>query len=167
MKKKIVPLIVIALIAAVIIVLMNGLEGKATTQPGDQAIDFELQDTAGNTYKLSDFKGQTVVLNFFATWCQPCIDEAPELEKFGKEYEDAKLLIIARGESSKRIEKYIADTGSELLYLLDTKEDVSNDYSVVGQPETLIINGEGIIVERFSGPTTMDHLVQLIEEKIL
>lgn len=166
MKKKLVPLIVIALIITVVVVLMNGLEEKATTQPGDEAIEFELKDIHGNTYKLSDFKGKTVVLNFFATWCQPCIEEAPELEKFGKEYDDAQLLIIARGESSKRIEKYISDTDSKLLYLLDTKEEVSNSYSVVGQPETFIINSEGIIVERFSGPTTMEHLIQLIEQNI-
>ena len=63
------------------------------------------------------------------------------------------------------MEKYIEETDSKLLYLLDTKADVSDDYSVIGQPETLIINGNGIIVERFSGPTTKDKLIKLIEEK--
>jgi cytochrome c biogenesis protein CcmG, thiol:disulfide interchange protein DsbE len=165
MGKKLVPIFVIIAAIGVIGFLMDGLGGKVSANPGDEAIEFELKDINGETYKLSDFKGQTVVLNFFATWCQPCIDEAPELEAFGKEYGDAKLIIIAKGESKKRMEKYIAETNSELLYLLDTKEETSNEYSVIGQPDTLIINREGIVVERFTGPTTKKRLVELIEEK--
>lgn len=165
MGKKLIPIFVIVAVMGVIGMLMMGLDEKATSAEGDQAIDFELQDIHGKNYKLSDYKGQTVVINFFATWCQPCIDEAPELEAFGKEYKDAQLLIVAKGESSKRMEKYIADNNSELLYLLDTKETVSKEYSVIGQPDTLIINKEGIIVERFVGPTTKDKLIALINEK--
>ncbi|MBT2638401.1 MULTISPECIES: TlpA disulfide reductase family protein [unclassified Bacillus (in: firmicutes)] len=166
MGKKIVPVIVIAAVIGVLGFLVSGLGGKASAQPGDQSIEFELQDIEGNTYKLSDFKGQPVVLNFFATWCAPCIDEAPELEAFGKEYKDAKLLILAKGESKKRMEKYISKSGSELTYLLDTKEDISKDYNVIGQPETIIIDGNGVIVERFSGPTTKDDLIKMIQEKV-
>ncbi|WP_203554799.1 TlpA disulfide reductase family protein [Bacillus sp. B15-48] len=165
MRKKIVPLIVLITAIGFIGFLINGLSGRASANPGDAAIEFELTDIHDDTYQLSDFKGQTVVLNFFATWCQPCIDEAPELEAFGLEYEDAQLIIIAKGESKKRIEKYISDTGSQLLYLLDTQEKISKEYSVIGQPETIIINKDGIIVERFSGPTTKARLIQLIEEK--
>lgn len=166
MGKKIVPIFVIIAVLGVLGFLVNGLGGKASAQPGNQAIDFELKDIHGKTYKLSDFKGQPVVLNFFATWCAPCIDEAPELEAFGKEYKDAKLLILAKGESKKRMEKYIDESDSKLTYLLDTKENVSKDYSVIGQPETVIIDRNGVIVERFSGPTTKDNLIELIQQKV-
>lgn len=166
MIKKFIPIIVLALaVTAVVFLFVNNQEGKASMVPGEQALDFSLQDVNGKTYQLSDFKGQTIVLNFFATWCQPCIDEAPDLEAFGADYKDAQLIIIARGEPQKRIEKYIEETNSKLLYLLDTKESVSKDYNVIGQPETLIINKEGTIVERFSGPTTKETLISLIEEK--
>lgn len=166
MGKKIVPIIVIAAVLGVLGFLVSGLGGKASAQPGDQAIDFELKDTNGKSYKLSDFKGQPVVLNFFATWCAPCLDEAPELEAFGKEYKDAKLLIVAKGESKKRMGKYIGESGSQLTYLLDTKEEISKDYNVIGQPETIIIDENGVIVERFSGPTTKDDLIKMIEEQV-
>lgn len=166
MGKKIVPIFVIIAVIGVLGFLFSGLGGKASAQPGDQAIDFELKDINGKTYKLSDFKGQPVVLNFFATWCAPCIDEAPELEAFGKEYKDARLLILAKGESKKRMEKYIGESGSQLTYLLDTKEEISKDYTVIGQPETIIIDGDGVIVERFSGPTTKDDLIKMIQEKV-
>lgn len=166
MGKKVVPIFVMIAVLAVLGFLVSGLGGKASAQPGDAAIDFELQDVNGKTYKLSDFKGQPVVLNFFATWCAPCIDEAPELEAFGKDYPDAKLLILAKGESKKRMEKYIGESGSKLTYLLDTKEEISKDYSVIGQPETVIIDKDGVIVERFSGPTTKADLIKMIKEKV-
>lgn len=165
MRGKLISAVIIIAVIGLLGFLVNGLHEKPAVATGDQVIDFKLQDVNGKTYQLSDFKGQPVVLNFFATWCQPCIDEAPELEAFGRENQDAKLIIIARGEPEKRIEKYIDETDSKLLYLLDTKETVSNSYGVVGQPETLIINKDGIIVERISGPTTRKNLTRLIEEK--
>lgn len=163
MKKRLVPIIVIVFVASILGILINGLGGKVSANPGDKAIDFNLKDIYGDEYRLSDYKGKIVVLNFFATWCQPCIDEAPELEAFGAEYKDAELLLIAKGETSKRIEKYINETNSKLRYLLDTKENVSKEYSVIGQPDTLIIDENGVIVERFTGPTTKENLIKLIE----
>ena len=163
MRKKLVPLIVIIIVAGVLGILINGMSGKASANPGDEAIDFQLKDVEGNDFLLSDYKGRVVVLNFFATWCQPCIDEAPELESFGAEYEGAELLLIAKGETKKRIEKYIEESNSKLPYLLDTKEEVSKNYSVIGQPETIIIDENGVIVERFSGPTTKKQLIEIVE----
>jgi cytochrome c biogenesis protein CcmG, thiol:disulfide interchange protein DsbE len=165
MGKKLVPIFVIFAALGVVGFLMNGLSEKALANPGDEAIEFELKDINGQVYRLSDFKGQPVVLNFFATWCQPCIDEAPELEAFGKEYKDAQLIIIAKGESKMRMEKYIKESGSKLLYVLDTKEETSKEYNVIGQPDTLILNKDGVIVERFTGPTTKERLIEIIEEK--
>lgn len=165
MKKKLVPLVAILLSVALVWVLMDGLKGKAqTTDPGDEAIDFTLQDINGKTYSLSDYRGKVVVLNFFATWCQPCLDEGPELEAFNKEFEGAELLLIAKGESNYRIQKFIEEEKSELTYLLDTSEDVSDQYSVTGQPETVIIDKNGKIHTRFSGPTTKQALIEMINE---
>ncbi|MBP2241490.1 peroxiredoxin [Cytobacillus eiseniae] len=163
MKKRLIPLVILIMAAGVIGVLITGMSGKASANPGDEAIDFQLKDIDSKDYKLSSYKGKVVVLNFFATWCQPCIDEAPELEAFGEEYEGAELLLIAKGETKSRIEKYIQESNSKLPYLLDTKEEVSKDYNVIGQPETVIINEDGMIIERFSGPTTKDRLIEIIE----
>ncbi|PLR79460.1 TlpA family protein disulfide reductase [Bacillus sp. V3-13] len=167
MVKKLVPVIVIIVAFAIIGMLVSGLSGKASANPGDKAAEFELQTVTGETYKLADYKGRKVVLNFFTTWCQPCLDEAPELEAFGAEYGGAELLIIAKGETKKRIEDYLKDSNSQLTYLLDTKEEVSKNYSVIGQPETIIIDENGIIQQRFSGPTTKDKLIDLIENPAL
>lgn len=165
MKKKILQLLVVLFAAVFIGLLLNGLNGKATSaEKGEQAPDFTLKDQDGHVYQLSDFKGQIVVLNYFTTWCEPCLDEAPELEAFGSDYKEAKLLILAKGETSSRVKKYINETGSKLTYLLDTKEETAKSYNVVGQPETLIIDEKGMIVERFSGPTTKKKLIKMIEK---
>jgi len=156
----------IILLAAVFIgLLLNGLNGKAiSAEKGEQAPDFTLKDPSGKEYKLSDLRGEVVVVNYFTTWCEPCLDEAPELEAFNSEYKEAKLLVLAKGETSSRVKKYIDESGSKLTYLLDTKEETAKAYNVVGQPETLIINEKGIIRERFSGPTTKEKLIEMIEK---
>ncbi len=163
MKKRLVPLVVLVLGAALVWVLVNGLKTEALAAPGEKAPDFALQDMEGNQVTLSEYRGQKVVLNFFATWCEPCIDEAPELEAFGKEFDDAELLIIAKGETKRRIAGYIEKSGSELPYLLDTREKAASDYHVIGQPETIIIDEKGIIQERFTGPTTKAKLIEMIQ----
>ena len=165
MGKKLLSAFIILAAVGVIGFLISGMGEKASATPGERAMDFKLNDIQGKSSSLSDFKGEVVVLNFFATWCQPCIDEAPELEAFNEEYKDAKLLVIAKGESKKRMEKYIAEHNSSLHYLLDTKEEISKEYGVIGQPDTIIINRDGVIVERFTGPTTKERLIELIEEK--
>ncbi|MGJ7920366.1 TlpA family protein disulfide reductase [Neobacillus sp. LXY-4] len=165
MKRKLISLSVVVAAAIFIGLLLNGLNGKATSaEMGDHAPDFMLKDVNGQNYRLSDFKGKVVVINYFTTWCEPCLDEAPELEAFGQDYSDAILLILAKGESSNRIKKYIEETGSKLTYLLDTKEETARAYNVVGQPETMIIDEKGVIRERFSGPTTKKKLIEMIEK---
>ena len=97
MRIKVIPIIVLVIVAGVLGILINGMSGKASANPGDEAIDFQLRDIDGKEYQLSERKGKVVVLNFFATWCQPCIDEAPELEAFGAEETNASLPIIYNG----------------------------------------------------------------------
>lgn len=163
MKKKLIPIIILLFGVGVVYILLTGLTDKQTAHPGDEIIPFELKDLDGNVHKSSDFHGENMVINFFATWCDPCIEEAPELEAFNKDYDNAQLVIIAKGEPKKRIEKYVKENNSEILYLLDTTEEVSKKYSVIGQPDTLIVDENGIIFERFVGPTTKARLIEIIE----
>lgn len=163
MKKKLIPIVLLVFVVAFIYVLLMGLQDKQTANPGDELIPFELKDLEGNIHKSADYAGQNLVINFFATWCDSCREEAPELEAFNKEYDGAKLIIIAKGEPKKRVENYVKENNSQILYLLDTNEKVSKEYSVIGQPDTLIVNKDGIIVERFVGPSTKSRLINIIE----
>ncbi|AGK55279.1 TlpA family protein disulfide reductase [Bacillus sp. 1NLA3E] len=165
MKKNPISVMVIVVVVVFLGFLVNGLSGKATTADlGDKAKDFSLKDVNGKAYKLSDYRGKIIVMNFFTTWCGPCLDEAPELEAFGSEYKDAQFFVLAKGETTNRVKNYIQKNNSKLIYLLDTKEGTAKNYNVVGQPETIIIDGKGVIRKRITGPTTKKKLIDIVEK---
>lgn len=158
-----IQIVVLVFVTVIFFVLANGIKGVETVEVGDMAYDFQLEDLDGNIQNLSDYKGQYVVLNFFATWCDPCIVEEPELEKFHVEYGDRyPLLVIDRGEPKKRVVKYKEKYNSTKMYLFDYDNKVSEHFRVVGQPETFIIDPDGVIREKIVGPTTSDELVAKI-----
>jgi cytochrome c biogenesis protein CcmG, thiol:disulfide interchange protein DsbE len=141
---------------------LNLNKGETAMGVGEEAYNFELEDIEGERVKLSDFKGQVTILNYFATWCGPCVDEAPELEAFDQEYgKDFKLLIIDLGETRDRVKKFIDKHKTTSTYLFDFKQDVSKKYGVIGQPETFIIDKNGIIREHYKGPITKDELFEM------
>lgn len=162
-KSRFIQISVLFFVVAVFFFLAKGMNAVDIVEVGDQAYDFELEDTEGNIHKLSDYKGKFVVVNFLATWCDPCIEEAPELEKYQQEYgNEAPLLIIDRGEPKIRVQDFKEKMQSTSTYLLDGDDKVSKIYNVVGQPETLIIDQNGIIREKIVGPTTAEDLIETI-----
>jgi peroxiredoxin len=136
------------------------------TDVGDKAYNFELPNLDGSTTKLSDFKGQMVVINVFATWCQPCKDEAPELQSFAKEYGDKyKLIMLDKGETKDNIKPFVKKYGSsKATYVLDYNAKITKIYNTTGQPETFVIDKKGIIREHFNGPITENQLVDMVQK---
>ncbi|NSL52231.1 TlpA family protein disulfide reductase [Calidifontibacillus erzurumensis] len=160
---RVVKIFVLILIAVIFFFLAKGMNEAKTVEIGDLAYDFELEDTTGNIHRLSNYQGHYVIINFFATWCEPCINEAEELEKFQQKYgKEISLLIIDKGEPKNRVLTFKEKMKSTSLYLLDKDNKVSEKYNVVGQPETFIIDENGIIRKKIVGPTTADHLFDTI-----
>lgn len=162
--KKGIEIGVIIFVIILLFFLALGLRGGwKIVDVGDQAVEFQLEDVNGNLHNLADYQGKVIVLNFFTSWCQPCLDEAPALEAFHQKYQDqASLLIIDRGETNGQVAKYIQKHNSKLTYLLDSKNDVSDVYKVKGQPETIIIDKNGYIRERIVGEVTMEALIEKV-----
>ncbi|KEF39358.1 Peroxiredoxin [Schinkia azotoformans MEV2011] len=162
-KKRVIQISVLVFVAAVFFFLAKGMNAVDIVEVGDQAYNFELEDLDGTIHKLSDYEGKFVVVNFFATWCDPCIEEAPELEKYQQSYaSEAPLLIIDRGEPKKRVQDFKVKANSTSTFLLDRDDKISKTFNVVGQPETLIIDPNGIIREKIIGPTTAEDLKAII-----
>jgi len=122
---------------------------------GNIAYDFTLQDLDGNSHTLSDFRGQPVIINFWATWCAPCRIEMPELQAAFERYQDDGLVILAldNDESPDAVRDFFYDE-MDLTFtpLLDDGAEVSDLYSVFNFPSTYFINAAGEITAIHLGP---------------
>ncbi|MDQ0197346.1 TlpA family protein disulfide reductase [Neobacillus ginsengisoli] len=156
MNIRVVRLLVTVLLVGMFSFFAYSLVSKAKhTDVGDKAYNFELPNLDGSHTRLSDFKGQVVVINYYATWCAPCQDEAPELESFGKDYGDKyKLIMINRGETKDRVKQFLKKYNTPATYLFDYNAKVSKLFNVTGQPETFVIDKQGVIREHYNGPLT-------------
>jgi len=110
------------------------------------APDFELQSLSGKSVTLSSLRGRPVIVNFWATWCAPCILEMPNLEKFYQRYAgEFEILAVNAGESEEDVRRFVEKIGVTFPILLDPQIETQFLYRVRGLPTTFIVNGDGII----------------------
>lgn len=117
---------------------------------------FTLSDLSGKDITLSGYKGKPVVINFWATWCIPCRNEMPELEKLYRERkaEGLEVVLVNVKESLSVVDKYINKNGFTFKVLLDSKGDTYRAYQVFGLPSTYFIDKEGTIRYSYMGELT-------------
>ena len=122
-------------------------EGDEGAEGDILAPDFQLQDLNGQTISLSDFQGKPVLLNFWATWCKPCVSEMPYLQEINDEWSSKGLVLIAInvGDSTSEVEEFMQNHNLSLPVLLDTKQVVSQRYSIRYFPTSFLIDKDGII----------------------
>jgi peroxiredoxin len=131
-----------------------------------KAPDFSLKDLNGRPVTLSSLRGKVVLLNFWATWCPPCISEMPVFNRLYKEMRARGLEVVAI--SADRSEGYLRDYTSkhslDFRVLYDENRDVVKRYKVFSMPTTFLIDKNGVIVEKFFGE--YDWTDQDIKKKI-
>jgi peroxiredoxin len=166
MNQRVIKSLVLILLVGMFSFFAYSLIGKAKhTDVGDKAYNFELPNYNGGKTKLTDYKGQIVILNYFATWCAPCKDEAPELEAFQKDYGDKyKLLMINKGETKDNVKNATNNNKAGMNYLFDYNADNAKIYNVTGQPETFVIDKKGIIKVHYNGPITEGQLYNWVKQ---
>ena len=141
-------------------------EEESDTYP---APEFTLKDQYGETHSLSDYKGKTVFLNFWATWCPPCRGELPDIEKLYQEKgEDIAVLGVAspgigREQDAKGIAAFLKDNGYTYPVLMDETGDVFASYGVRAYPTTVIIDPEGHIKEGMTGALTYEMMEDMVK----
>lgn len=124
---------------------------------GKLAPDFALQDLNGETIKLSDYHGQVVFLNFWATWCKPCQEEMPSMERLHQDLEAEfsdrfVMLAVSIDKSADDIPAFMAKHKLTFPVLHDRWGKVDRIYKIMGVPETYIIDQTGVLVEKVIGP---------------
>jgi peroxiredoxin len=116
----------------------SGLEGQL-------APDFALKSSTGENLRLSEYRGDVVMLNFWATWCGPCRQEMPLLDELYKRYERVgfNLLGVNIDDDSRRAMQMIEELGVNFPVLFDARKEVSKLYEVDAMPVTVLIDREG------------------------
>jgi len=129
-----------------------GLDIEA--KEGALAPDFLLETLDGDELRFSDLRGKAVILNLWATWCEPCRKEMPQFVQAYEQYNDDGLEIVAMNvqESASIIEPFVDDFGMEFPVALDKNGRVSDAYRILGLPVTYFIDREGVVRGVFQGP---------------
>ena len=159
-KKPILFLVFFVIIFAVIILLQEkdalfNLPPKSRLQPGLPAPDFVFPGLDGKTVRLADYKGKVVFLNIWATWCPPCREEMPSMEKLYKELkgEDFEILAVSIDASgAKAVAPFMKEYHLSFPVLLDPEGTIKTLYGTTGVPESFIIDKEGMIEQIIIGP---------------
>ncbi len=133
------------------------LAGSATPPllgRGSPAPDFELPSLGGGSLVLAGFRGQVVLVNFWATWCKPCEDEMPAMERLYRalQPEGFELLAISVDEDEAAVVRFREEMGISFPILLDQTRAVSSRYQAFRFPESFLIGRDGLVVERYIGP---------------
>ena len=125
---------------------------------GNPAPDFTLIDRKGKTWTLSELKGQVVFVNFWATWCPPCREEMPSMQRlYTKLPKDKfKMLAILNIDDPALADIFTAKLGITIPILNDQDNEVGFKYGVTGLPETFIVDKQGVLRKKFIGPAQWD-----------
>ncbi|WP_143414487.1 TlpA disulfide reductase family protein [Halobacillus massiliensis] len=154
----------------------TGQEGTAITPPnaeeglsvGEHAPDVELQTMEGEAVKLSDLRGKKVILNFWATWCPPCKEEMPEMEKFHQEYSDEVEVIAVNVTGSENepedVYNYVTSNNYTFPIWMDYQLEANDAFQIISIPTTYFIGTDGRVQQpRKVGPMTYDFMVEMKE----
>jgi cytochrome c biogenesis protein CcmG/thiol:disulfide interchange protein DsbE len=130
------------------------------TTIGSVAPDFSLVDLDGNPVHLADLRGQPVIVNFWASWCGPCVDEFPLLKSVAEQHTPDGLVVlgIVYQDRSEAARAFMEQNGGTWQALMDPDERVARAYNIFGPPETYFVGRDGRIVARHFGQLTAASL---------
>ncbi len=168
-------LVIAATLPVILVALLSGflvLRGPAAspTAIGNLAPDFSLTDLDGNPIHLADLRGRPVIVNFWASWCGPCVEEFPLLSEAATRHAEDGLVVvgIVWQDRSEAARSFMARNDATWSSAMDPGERVAADYGILGPPETYFIDRDGIIVARQIGQisaTSLDEKLAAIMEE--
>jgi len=160
MKNLVRPLLVLAAVVGAAFGYVHLLENKGyALKAGTVAPLFSLPSLKGSPVTLQSFRGKLVVVNFWATWCPPCVAEMPSLERLHRtlEGEGLQVLGVSIDEDEAALRKFVAARGVTFPILRDPGGRIAaGAYRTTGWPETFVIDAAGVLKEQYVGPSDWD-----------
>ncbi len=138
---------------------------------GTQAPEFSLDNQSGQKQSLSQYSNQVVLLNFWATWCAPCVSEMASLDRLYQKYKDKGFVVLAVSvdeDGWKAIDAFLKKNPVTFPILLDADYKVADQYATYRVPESYLINRQGQVVEKILGAKEWDssEMISKIEKII-
>ena len=134
---------------------------------GDSAPEFSVTADNGRTVSLNSFGGKVLVLNFWATWCAPCIEELPSLDQFQREFAKSGVVVlgVSVDKDEKAYKRFLSRVNVAFLTARDPDNKINAEYGTFKFPETYIINREGKVVEKIISATnwTDDKMMNYVK----
>lgn len=167
---RIVLILVFVLIFGFVIYFFSNNLDTPTQYRGGKLLDQQAPDIKlksfvdGTTYTIADLKGKTVFVNFFNSWCIPCVEEEPALKEFideNKSNPNFVFISIARQDSKENIQNWI-DENNPIQDVIFDEGEISLAFGVTGQPETFAINPEGIVSGTFLSRASKGTLNEML-----
>ncbi|KOY16623.1 TlpA family protein disulfide reductase [Paenibacillus xylanivorans] len=161
-----------ALLAAVWAIYQGNLTSEpkriGAIETGAVAPEFTAVNSAGEQVKLSDYRGKVVMINFWASWCAPCVREMPMINHIAETYQnDVETLFVNVGEAKGTIREFMENQQFDFPVIIDVTGKVSGVYRITGLPATMIIDQEGIFSHILLGEITKDiPLQQWLEDTV-
>ncbi len=139
------------------------------TEVGDLLPDFTTELLSGESFTLSDHRGQVVIINFWGTTCEPCVEELPYYEQLKETYPDVEILAIHHRIGAKKAMDFLADKGWDHLdFALDSKEKGIMQLlnAADAMPQTIILNPQGVVTYNAQTPLTYEKLEALYQDAL-
>ena len=158
------------IILVVVVLLVYSVAAGPSEPPvvGSPVPDFEFTALDGNSMNLGANRGNVVVINFFASWCDPFREEAAALEETWRAYrdQDVQFYGIAYKDADSKAQAFLDEFDVSYPSTVDTSNRAAREYGVTGVPETFVVDRQGLLVRHFLGPITQAQLAQEIERAL-
>jgi thiol-disulfide isomerase/thioredoxin len=137
------------------------------TAVGDLAPDFEGRTLDGETFRLSDLRGKTVLVNVFASWCGPCRLEMPHIVEASNQLSEDEVAFVGINlqEDPEAVARFKEEFGIDFPLLLNENGDLTNDlFTPIGLPTSWFIDSQGVVRYVFAGAMTQDFLLDILDD---
>jgi cytochrome c biogenesis protein CcmG/thiol:disulfide interchange protein DsbE len=131
---------------------------------GAPAASYDVKRLDGSTDSLARHHGSIVVMNLWATWCPPCLQEVPDLQRFSQEYKKRGVIVLGidQGESIAAASTFARAHGVSYPILVDEDQQYGRTYEAIGLPTTVVVDRTGHVVHGYDGPLTLAQMREAV-----